>query len=157
MMYSTTAEELTSVANAIREKTGDTAPLVFPQDFIHAIENIEIPDIDFTQSAAAVSSLSGTTSGATLTKTLEPGHIYLILMVRASKSSSSTTYYTSVGSVYRVYMYRDGGWKSASSGSVTDYATFTLSGNSLSIKMTSSSTTLLRAYFKEIGTLTGGG
>lgn len=34
--------DLTRIADAIRDKTGTVVPLVFPDDFIIAIENMEV-------------------------------------------------------------------------------------------------------------------
>jgi hypothetical protein len=39
--YITTGEELTSIANAIRAKTGENSPLVYPNGFVNAINGME--------------------------------------------------------------------------------------------------------------------
>lgn len=39
--YLTNTTELTAVADAIREKTGESGNLIFPNGFVNAIENIE--------------------------------------------------------------------------------------------------------------------
>lgn len=43
MNYSVTGEQLTSIADAIRTKTGGTAELEFPTEFVSVIENIQTP------------------------------------------------------------------------------------------------------------------
>jgi len=39
--YYTTTEELTSIANAIRAKTGNNSALIYPSGFINEIGNID--------------------------------------------------------------------------------------------------------------------
>ena len=39
--YLTTGEDLTSIANAIRAKTGENSPLVYPNGFVNAINGME--------------------------------------------------------------------------------------------------------------------
>ena len=40
--YTASAAEITSIANAIRAKTNNNSPLVFPTGFVSAINNIPV-------------------------------------------------------------------------------------------------------------------
>lgn len=63
--YLTTDTELTDIANAIRNKTGTTGSLVYPIQFLYAIESIE--PITLSVSSASVSKISGTTEDYLMT------------------------------------------------------------------------------------------
>ena len=55
--YTTTAEELTSIANAIRAKTGESSELVFPTGFVSAINSISSNGTDTSDANATASDI----------------------------------------------------------------------------------------------------
>ena len=73
---------LTSVANAIRTKSGGSSPLVFPSGFVSEIENIP------TGSSVEVDSLSVTQNG---TYTAQSGHAYSPVTVNVPSSGGSAS------------------------------------------------------------------
>ena len=65
--YLTTTTELTSVANAIRNKGGTSAPLSYPTGFVSAVNAIEINPVTPNVNNATVTKISGTTDDYLLT------------------------------------------------------------------------------------------
>ena len=55
--YLTTGEDLTSIANAIRAKTGENSPLVYPTGFVTAINSISTPTDGYGENPELVTTL----------------------------------------------------------------------------------------------------
>lgn len=60
-----TDEQLTSIANAIRDKSGGTSLLSFPDEFIDEIDNIETDG-----TSVSYSEVTNTSGGKTVTITI---------------------------------------------------------------------------------------
>lgn len=64
MNYVTNTEELTSIADAIREKGGTSAPLEYPEEYVSAIEAISGGGGGYTADDIAMRTISGVVSGS---------------------------------------------------------------------------------------------
>ena len=64
MNYITNTEELTSIADAIREKGGTSAPLEYPEEYVSAIEAISGGGGGITADDIAMRTISGVVSGS---------------------------------------------------------------------------------------------
>ena len=65
--YLTTNTELSSIANAIREKGGTSKTLLYPEEFVSAINSIEINPIEVTIFGGTTELISGTIEDYLLT------------------------------------------------------------------------------------------
>ena len=63
MNYVTNTEELTSIADAIREKGGTSAPLEYPEEYVSAIEAISGGGGGYSADEIAMRTISGIVSG----------------------------------------------------------------------------------------------
>lgn len=77
--YLTTASELASIANAIRAKGETTGSLVYPNEFVSAINDIEIQPLSVTVYGATVDFIAGSVDD------------YLLTMKDGTPQSKTTT------------------------------------------------------------------
>lgn len=144
--YMASEEELRSIADAIRERGGTEVNLVFPADFVSAIEAIGDP---FDPLAKAVTitganqsvigpSSSSTPGTARASVMLNPAYVYIFIFERASITAAITS---STTVSFKTYVHDGTEWTTASN-NATSWATATLDGNRLDFTITAS-----RGYF----------
>lgn len=149
--YIVSDSELGAIADAIREKGGTSDELMFPDNFVEAIQAMDttpvqpvIPEPDCTVITAAALSASGpTTSSGTArtssaTITLDPDYIYVFDFTRYTKSnptSGTTTLTTTITTYKAVYLYNGTQWRVLVNGTPPAWFTRTLSGNDLTIQI----------------------
>ena len=144
--YVATGEEMESVADAIRAKGGTSADLTFPTGFVSAINNIVIPlqgfgmctVVNLVGGASGPTSSSGTDTKTILTETLDPAYVYLINPRRYKRSdptSQSSDYTGTATAFWEVYYHNGTNWTTKSSGTSPDWATRSLTGNTLKVTL----------------------
>ena len=155
--YIVTDSELGAIADAIREKGGTSGELMFPGNFVEAIQTmtlppaeseeaeIPVPEPDCTNITAAALSASGPTSSSgpartsSATITLDPDYVYVFDFTRYTKSNptSGTITLTATITTYKaVYLYDGTQWRALVNSTPPNWFTRTLSGNDLTIGIT---------------------